>query len=397
MIIPSIKESNLNNKTVILRADFNVPLNEKQEITDDTRIKKTIPTIKYILESGAKLIIISHLGRPKGKIVEKLRLTPIAKRLEKLLDIKVHKTETCIGENVNKAVKELVSGEILLLENLRFYAGEKDNNPEFAKELADLANIYINDAFATSHRAHASMVGIPSIIPGYTGFLVEKEISALSKVFDNPKKPITIILGGAKVDTKIGIIKHFIEKADHILLGGALSTTFLAARGFFVAESKYEKNKMELAQEIMLESEKIKNNIELPHDAIVATDINVHAPKIDLPIKNIEGDMKIVDIGKVTIKRYQEIIKKSGTIIWNGPVGIYEYNCFSHGSKRLAEAIIESKATSFVGGGDTVDFLEKYNYEIDKFTHVSTAGGAMIEFIEGKTLPALKVLATKSI
>jgi phosphoglycerate kinase len=394
MQLKSIKEADLNHKTVILRADFNVPLNNNLEIDDDARIRETIPTIEYILNQNAKLVIISHLGRPEGKTVSEMSLKPVAKHLEKLLPkTKINFHHDCIGKEVQNTVQKLKIGEILLLENLRFYQEEEDNAPQFAKELASLADIYINDAFATSHRAHASMVGIPEHIPGYAGFLVLKEVEALSKAFDHPQHPICVILGGAKVDTKVGMIKHYVKQAEYILLGGALANTFIAARGFFVAESKYEEKKIELAQEIMLEAEKEGCYVGIPRDVIVSSEINEQALKLDIPVEDVEGDMKIVDIGKITINRYLEAIKKSKTVIWNGPVGIHEFNRFSHGSKRIAEAIIESKAVSIVGGGDTIDFLEKYGYDLNKFTHVSTAGGAMIEYLEGKELPGLKAVS----
>lgn len=393
MELRSIKSADVQDKRVIVRVDFNVPLDPQTgAIEDESRIEAALPTIQYLLDKGAKLILISHLGRPEGEKVESLSLTPVAKRLGELLGKEVKQVSEVIGDKVQAEVDTMKSGEIVMLENIRFHPGEEKNDPELCRQLAALGEIFVNDGFSVSHRAHASTVGIGSILPSYAGLNLIAEYEALLHVLKNAEHPICLIAGGAKIDTKIGIIKKFLKLADSILVGGALANTFLAARGFGVGGSKYEPEKIDVAQEIMLEAKQLGENFCIPRDVIVASELSETADKIDIPVEDVEGDMKIFDIGKVTIERYKEVIMNAKTIIWNGPLGVHEFNRFSHGSKRIAEAILESPGTSVVGGGDTIDFLKRYNYDLKAFDHVSLGGGAMIEFLEGKILPGIKIV-----
>jgi len=383
----NLNTANLASKKVLLRVDFNTPLQDNGEIEDDSRIVKTIPTIKFLLEKGAKqIIIITHLGRPKGEIIEKLKTDVLAKKLEKLLKESVIK----INEITPKSVPE--KAKIIMLENLRFDPREKKNDDKMARELAKLADIYVNDAFGASHREHTSIVAITKHLPSYAGLLLQKEIDVLSEVLKNPKKPLTVILGGAKIDTKIGIIKNFLNKADNILVGGGIANTFLYAQGYDIGQSLYEKDKKEIAQEIMMTAEIEHEKFVIPKDVIVASEAKENAVTLDIPIEDLELDMKIFDIGKETLGKFLYIIKNSGMIIWNGPVGLFECKAFERGTKAIAEMLSISKAKTILGGGDTISALKKFKISEDKFDHVSTGGGAMLEFLEGKELPGIIAL-----
>lgn len=382
----------LENKRVLLRVDFNVPMKDGK-IQDDSRIKGAIPTINHLTEAGAKVVIMSHLGRPKGQVVEELRLTEVAKHLASLLKQDVVKIDSTVGPEAEKAVQSMKNGEILILENTRFHSEEKSAEEDFVKELAKLGDLFVSDAFGAAHRNHASTAALASHLPAYAGKLMEREIKALSPILNGQyEKPLTMIFGGAKIDTKIGMIKNFIDKADHFLIGGGLANTFLAAAGYNVAESLYEEDKMELAREIMLECEKHEDHFVLPNDVIVASEISDQAEALDIPIQDVMGDMKILDIGKWSAEKFSEIIAKSGTVIWNGPVGLYEISQFAGGSTSIAKAIEESNCTSIVGGGDTLDCINKTGANSSKFTHISTGGGAAIEFLSGEDLPGIKIL-----
>lgn len=387
--IPEIK-----GKRILLRVDFNTPISkETGEIQDDTRIVESLNTINYLRLKGAKLIIMSHLGRPDGQVKEELRLTKVAKHLEKLIEIPVKKVDDVLGEKVKKAVEEMRDGDILMLENLRFHAEEEKCEPNFTKELANLGDIFVNDAFGTAHRRHASTAGLADHLPAYGGLLIEKEMKALSPLLtDNIARPLTMIFGGAKIDTKIGIIKNFINKADYFLVGGGLANTFLHAAGYNIGESLCEKDKQKLAQEIMLECEKDREKFILPKDVVVAEEISDNAETATVPIQDILGNMKILDIGKLTADRYCEVIERSGTVIWNGPVGVTEYKPFQQGSRMIADCLANHDCTSIVGGGDTADCIKRLNIPVEAFTHVSTGGGACIEFLEGKPLPGIEIL-----
>jgi len=396
MDYPQLTDADIKGKRVLLRAGFDVPI-EDGKVRDTTRIEAMVPTMRYILEHGAMLIILAHQGRPKGKRVPAMSQKPLVPVLEKLLGVSVRFSDEWVGPDAQKTAEALNPGEVLLLENIRFDEREKvKKDPSLGKELAELADMYVNDAFTNCHRSHASMVDVPQHLPSYMGIQLAEEVKNLSVVLEDPKRPVVLIIGGAKMETKIPVIEHFLDKGDDVLVGGCIANTFIAARGFDVGTSKYDAQFIEKAQEIMLESEKEEMAmLHIPRDAVLATEAAESAEKVNLPVENIVGDMAIFDIGKVTIGRYREVIAKAGTIIWNGPLGLYEMNRFSHATKRIAEAVAkatEKGATSIVGGGDSVDFFKRYGYPTDKYTFVSTGGGAMLEFISGKELPALQAL-----
>lgn len=391
MKLKTIKEADLQGKTAIVRVDYNVPL-DGTTIKDDTRIQESLPTLKYLIAQDAKVIIMSHLGRPKDAPDDALRLDPIAARLSKLLDKPVVKVDSCVGEDVDQAIAALGFGDILMLENTRFHKEEKENDDKFAQKLASYADLYVSDAFGTVHRAHASTEGIAHHLPAYAGLLIEKEVNALTPLLGEVEKPFVLVLGGAKIDTKIGVIKAYIKKADTILLGGGLANTFVFAKGYDVGASLCEKDKMELAQELMVEAEENGCNLVTPGGMIVADEIGDDVITADMEITGVEGAMQMLDIGERTINKYIEILKRAKTIIWNGPVGLYEKEPFEKGTKAIAEALSQVEGKTYLGGGDTLDALKKFNIDKDSFTHVSTGGGAMLEYLEGKELPGLKVL-----
>ncbi|MDA1060697.1 MAG: phosphoglycerate kinase [bacterium] len=394
MKIRTLKDiAELKGKKVLLRVDFNVPLKENGEIQDDTRIKEALPTIKELQRKKAKIIIASHLGRPGGKIVEELRLSNVAQYLSKLLKKPVKKLDETIGPEVKKEIEKMKNGDIVMLENTRFHKEEKECEKKFTKKLASLADIFINDAFGTAHRKHASTAGVAAHLTAYAGLLMEKEITALSPIIEEePIRPLTMIFGGAKIDTKIGIIKNFIDKADYFLLGGALANTFILAAGYNTGESKCEEDKVEVARNIMLDCEKHHEKFIIPHDVIVASEISDKAQTIDIPVEDVIGDMKILDIGKWTAEKYCNIIQKSGTVIWNGPLGLYEFEPFRKRSATVAKCLADHNCVSIIGGGDTADCLKRLKIPFKKFTHVSTGGGACIEFLSGQKLPGIEVL-----
>jgi phosphoglycerate kinase len=402
MKYPTLDQANLSGKTVLLRAGFDVPI-INGEVSDTARIDAVAGTMKKILEEGAALVIMAHQGRPKGERNPEMSQKPLVPVLEKILGVPVQFADHCCDEKAKLQAHNLQPGEVLLLENLRYEAAEKSKDSAerdaMGKALADLADVYVNDAFSNCHRDHASMTSVVKYIPGFLGLNIQKEIEGLSQVTDNPKGPVTLIISGAKIETKVPVIKQFLDKGDNILVGGCIANTLIAARGFDVGVSKWDENFKELAQDLMLWSEQPNNaTIHIPRDVIVSSNPKDHAVKVDIPVEDIEGDMGIFDIGAVTIERYKEIIAASGTIVWNGPLGLYEINSFSHASKRIAEAIAEATkngATSIVGGGDTLDFHERYGYSLDDYTFVSTAGGAMLDYISGKKLPALEALTKK--
>ncbi|MBT4937239.1 phosphoglycerate kinase [Candidatus Peregrinibacteria bacterium] len=385
----TLKGINLKGKRVLLRSEFNVPL-KNGEITDDTRIKKSLPTIQYLISQGAKIIICAHLGRPKGQVVEELRLYPVAQRLSELLDHPVRKTNEIIGPEVKRVVDVLDEGDILLLENIRFAEGETKNDKEFAKELASMADVFVSDAFGVVHRSHASTVGVANYLPAYAGFLVEKEIQALSSVFENPKKPVVIIVAGAKMETKVAVIENFLDIADSIIVGGGIANTFLAAQGHNVGSSLYEESEFECALRIL--NKDTEGKIFLPHDVVVAEELSEEAEAKNIVLDEMAETEKILDMGEVSVKEAVNIIKNAGTVIWNGPIGVYEFSPFSGGTQNIAQAMAETKADTIVGGGDSVDAIKKFGISEDQFTHLSTGGGASLEFLEGKELPGVKVL-----
>lgn len=377
----------------MLRVDFNVPI-DKTGVTDDTRIRETLPTIKFLLKKGAKVIVMTHLGRPEGKVVDGLKLDAVAHRLSKLLGKKVHKLHNCIGKAVETDTNKMKPGEIILLENIRFHPEEEKNEPRFTKELAELGNIFVNDAFAACHRAHSSTTGIAKYLPSYAGLLVEKEYQNLAPLLSKTAKPLALVVGGAKVNTKIGILKNYFGKAEYILIGGALANTFLAAQGFDIGKSLYEKDKIGVARELLLLAEKRGQKILLPEDAIVADEVTQYAKTLNLPLEDIEGDMKILDIGSKTREKYISVLKTSKTVIMNGPMGLYEFTPFASGTKVVLAALaaLKGKTKVYLGGGDTIDALKRCRIPVKKYAFVSTGGGAMLEFLEGKALPGIEVL-----
>lgn len=396
MNIRKFQNANLQGKRVLLRVDFNVPMKDGK-ITEDTRIIQTLPTIQYLLKQKAKLIICSHLGRPEGKVVESMRMAAAAEHMGKLLKTKVQVMKDCVGPAVQKAAAGLKPGEILFLENLRFHIGEEKNDPAFAKQLASLAEIFVSDSFATAHRAHASTAGVTKYLPSYAGYLMQHEITELAGITQNPAKPLTVIIGGAKIDTKIGIIENFLGKANTFLIGGGLANTFLAAEGFNVGKSLYESQKITTAQETLLAAEQLHVNFVLPSDVIVADEIKDDAETLDIPADDVIGEMKILDIGTKTIMAFADIIKKSKTVIWNGPLGLSEMKPFSRGTASIAKTLVESKGVkSILGGGDTIEAVKRLGYSENDFTFVSTGGGAMLEFLEGRVLPGVEVLLEKA-
>jgi 3-phosphoglycerate kinase len=404
MHYPLLKDAKLKGKKVLLRAGFDVPVKDGT-VTDSSRIEAILPTMQHILKAGAALILMAHQGRPKGERIPEMSQKPLVPVLERLLKTTVKFCDQCRGPETKQAADALKPGEVLLLENLRYEKAENFKDPAerdaFGKELASLGDIYVNDAFTNCHRDHASMTSVPKFLPSFMGLELQQEVEHLSKVSDDPRRPLTLIVSGVKMETKIPVIEHFLAKGDDILLGGCIATTFIAARGFDVGVSRYEEDQIEKAQEIMLEAEKVElADVHVPRDVIVATEATETAEKLCLPLESIQGDMMILDIGKVTIERYRRIIEKSGMIIWNGPLGMYELNHFSHGTKRIAEAVRDATAkgaVSIIGGGDTIDFHVRYKYPLDVYTFVSTGGGAMLDFLSSKELPALKAIVRTKI
>ena len=389
----SIKDIDIQGKKVLIRVDFNVPLDEHLKITDDTRIKAALPTIKYVLEQNARLILISHLGRPKGKVVENLCLKPVALRLSELLDKEVKMADGCIGPEVKAQVNSLEEGEVLLLENTRFHQEEEKNDSDFAKELASLGEVYVSDAFGSVHRAHASTEGVAHYLPAVAGFLLEKEIEFLSKVMENPDKPFALILGGAKVSDKIGVINNLLEKVDVILIGGGMAYTFLKAQGKNIGCSKLEMEKIDLAKEILSKAAASGVKILLPIDNVIADDFSASAQHKVVDEEVPEGWMGL-DIGPKTTEIFISALAEAKTVVWNGPLGVCEWEPFSKSSHKIAQFISSSGATTVIGGGDTAAAVAKFGLS-DKMSHISTGGGASLEFLEGKTLPGIAALNDK--
>jgi len=387
----TIKDVTLKDKVILLRADFNVPQDASLNISDDTRIKATLPTIKYLLAQGAKrVILISHLGRPDGKIADKYSLKPVAERLGQLLGEPVRFVNDCVGQVAKQGVAT-AKERIILLENLRFHAQEEANDASFAKELASLADIFVNDAFGTAHRAHASTEGVTHFLKSAAGFLLSKEIEYLGNAVQNPDKPFMVILGGAKVSDKIGVIENLLPKCDAILIGGGMAYTFLKAQGKQIGSSKLEKDKLDLARTILEKAKSLDKDILLPIDHLVVDSIAADA-KLEIVGENIPDGKIAVDVGPKTVSLFKSCLKKAKTIVWNGPLGIFEMDAFSKGTKEIAEFIATLKITTIIGGGDTAAAVAKFKLE-DKMTHISTGGGASLEFLEGKILPGIAALS----
>ena len=394
----TLKDLDVRGKKVLVRVDFNVPLSkeDRSKIADDSRIRAALPTIDYLLENGAKVILISHLGRPGGEANQEFTLKPVANWLSNHYGEKFEflAADEVVNEDVKEKVNELKDGEIALLENTRFVAGETKNDEAFANELASLADLYVNDAFGTSHRAHASNVGVASILPSAVGLLIEKEIDVMGKALENPEHPFLSILGGAKVSDKIGVIENLITKVDTILIGGGMAYTFLKAQGKEIGKSLLEEDKMDLSLELLERAK--ENNVEilLPVDVVIADDIAAGVETEIVDIDNIPADKEALDIGPKTAEIYAEKIKNAKTVVWNGPMGVFEIKEFSNGTNKVAHALAEADATTIVGGGDSALAIEMADLK-DKITHVSTGGGASLEFLEGKDLPGISAIEDK--
>ena len=389
----TLKDVQLSDKRVLMRADFNVPLDENRRITDDSRIVAALPSIKYILENGGKLILMSHLGRPKGEVKPEFSLAPVAERLSTLLKKDVKKLDDCVGEDVEEAVANMKAGDVILLENLRFHAEEKKNDPAFAKELASLGDVFVEDAFGTCHRAHASTVGVTEYLPSVAGFLVQKEIEYFEKVTKNPDKPFCLILGGAKVADKIPVIENMLSKIDFLLIGGAMAYTFLKSRMKGVGASRVEDDMLDTVNKIFELASVHNVSIFLPKDHVVAKEISEKA-KHKIVKEHIPDGWIGLDIGPGTVKSFEEVLKDSKTIVWNGPVGMFEMKAFSRGTRDLAKFISKLDATTVIGGGDTAAAINQLKLG-SKMSHMSTGGGASLEYLEGKELPGIAALNDK--
>lgn len=386
----TMKDIQLEGQRVFCRVDFNVPM-ENGKVTDDTRVRAAIPTINYLVEQGAKVILASHLGRPKGEVNEEMRLTAAGEKLAELTGKSVKKLDTSIGEEVKKAISDMEKGDIVLLENVRFHAGEEANDAELAKEFAELADVFVNDAFGAAHRAHASTAGIAEYIPAVSGLLLEKELDVLGKALSKPERPFTAIIGGAKVKDKIGVIDHLLDIVDNLIIGGGLSYTFLKAQGYEIGKSLLEEDKMDLALSFIQKAKDNGVKLYLPIDVIVSDDFSVDANTKVVGLDSIPKDWEGLDIGPETAELYADVIADSKLIIWNGPMGVFELAPFEGGTKRVAEAMAETEGYTVIGGGDSAAAVEKFNVG-EKMDHISTGGGASLEFMEGKDLPGVTAL-----
>ena len=390
----TVKDIDLKGKKVFVRCDFNVPMDENQNITDNTRIVAALPTIKYLLEQNCKLILASHLGRPKGEVKPEFSLAPVAKELSKLLGQEVIMAKDVIGEDAMTKAANLKEGEILLLENVRFHKEETDNDPEFCKKLASMAEVYVNDAFGTAHRAHASTTGVASYLPAVSGFLIEKELQFLGNAVNNPERPFVAILGGAKVSDKIGVIDSLLEKVDTLMIGGGMAYTFFKTQGYEVGNSICEMDKLDLAKEAMEKAKQKGVKFMLPVDTKVGKEFKPDTESKIVSYTEIPADWEGFDIGPETIKMFEEELRKAKTVVWNGPLGLFEFDQFAIGTNAIAKVLSEIDATTIIGGGDSAAAVKKAGLE-DKMTHISTGGGASLEFLEGKKLPGIEALMDK--
>ncbi|MFA5524394.1 MAG: phosphoglycerate kinase [Tissierellales bacterium] len=392
----SIVDLNVSGKRVLVRCDFNVPMNDKGEITDDRRIRSAIPTIEYIISKGGKAIVMSHFGRPKGEPNPKYTLEPIAKRLGELLnkEVRFAKDDMVAGEIAKEVVNNMKDSDVVLLENTRFRKEEEKNGEEFAKQLASLGDMFVNDAFGTAHRAHASNVGISSKLPSASGYLVKKEMEVMGKAMSNPERPFVAILGGAKVSDKINVIENFLDRVDSLLIGGGMAYTFLKAQGLEIGKSLVEEDKLELAKELIKKAKAKKVNLVLPLDMVVAKEFKNETEFKTVDINQMPADMMGLDIGEKTIEVFSKVIKDAKTILWNGPMGVFEIPNFANGTNAIAKAMSESSGITIVGGGDSAAAVEQAGLD-EKMTHVSTGGGASLEFFEGKVLPGIAAIEDK--
>lgn len=389
----SIKDIDLKGKKVLMRVDFNVPFNDEKEITDNARIMGALPTIEYILKEGGKLILMSHLGRPKNEPNPEFSLKPVAKELSQLLNKEVVFTndDLVVSDKTRDIVSKMNDGDVVLLENTRFRKEEKENDLEFSKELASLGDVFVNDAFGAVHRAHASTAGVAEFLPAVSGLLIEKELRIMGNALDNPNRPFVAILGGAKVSDKIGVINNLIDKVDTLIIGGGMAYTFLKAQGYEIGTSLLEADKVDLAKELMTKAKEKGVELLLPVDIVVAKEFSADAPHETVAIDSIPADSMGLDIGEKTREIFSKIVKEAKTTIWNGPVGVFEFDAFAKGTLAVAEAMAESDATTIIGGGDSAAAVKKLGY-VDKMTHISTGGGASLTYLEGKSLPGIEVL-----
>ena len=390
----TVKDIDLKNKKVLVRCDFNVPMDENRNITDNRRIVAALPTIKYLLEQNCKVVLCSHLGRPKGEFKPEFSLKPVAKELSKLLGQEVIMAEDVIGEDAKNKAENLKNGEVLLLENVRFHREETDNDPEFAKKLASFGEVFVNDAFGTAHRAHASTEGVTKYLPAVSGFLIEKELKFLGEALENPERPFVAILGGSKVSDKIGVIENLLEKVDTLIIGGGMAYTFFKAQGYSVGDSLCEEDKCDLALEIMEKAKEKKVKFLLPIDNKIGKEFKPDTESKTVKSTEIPDGWEGLDIGEETIKLYREELQNAKTIVWNGPLGVFEFDQFAVGTNEIAKALGNIDAIKIIGGGDSAAAVEKAGLA-DKMTHLSTGGGASLEFLEGKKLPGIEALMDK--
>ena len=390
----TVKDIDLKGKKVLVRCDFNVPMDEQKNITDNTRIVAALPTIKYLLENNCAIILCSHLGRPKGEFKPEFSLQPVAKELSKLLDKEIIMAKDVIGEDATSKASNLKQGEILLLENVRFHREETDNDAEFSKKLAGLAEVYVNDAFGAAHRAHASTSGVAQFLPAVSGFLIEKELKYLGNAISNPERPFVAILGGAKVSDKIGVIDSLLEKVDTLMIGGGMAYTFFKAQGYGVGDSICELDKLDLATELMAKAKEKGVKFMLPVDTKIGKEFKPDTESKVVPWTEIPDGWEGFDIGTKTIEMFSEELKNAKTVVWNGPVGLFEFDQFAIGTSSIAKVLSEIDATTIIGGGDSAAAVKKAGLE-DKMTHISTGGGASLEFLEGKKLPGIECLQDK--
>ncbi len=390
----TIEDISVASKKVLVRVDFNVPLNDKGEITDETRIQAALPTIKYLLDHHAKVILCSHLGRPKGEVKPEFSLAPVAKRLQMLLDTKVTFAKDVTGESADEAVANVKDGEVVLLENLRFHKEETKNDPEFAKKLASYAEIFVNDAFGTAHRAHASTEGVTHYLPSVAGFLIKKELEFMGGALENPERPFVAILGGAKIADKIPVIENLFNKVDCLIIGGGMANTFLAAQGYQMGKSLVDADSISLASELLKKAKLKGVKILLPIDVVAADEFNNDAKTVMVPVDSIPEGYMALDIGSSTRMIFAEEINRAKTVIWNGPMGVAEMPSFAGGTRAVAEAMAGTSAITIIGGGDSAAAVKNLGFG-DKMSHISTGGGASLEFLEGKELPGIAALNTK--
>lgn len=390
----TLKDMDVNGKKVLVRVDYNVPMDSDGEITDDIRIRSSLPTVEYLLENGAAVILMSHLGRPKGEPKKEFSMLPVANKLSELMKREVifADDDNVVSDKVREMAAGLNSGDVMLLQNTRFRKEEEKNEESFAKELASLAELYINDAFGTSHRAHASNVGVSNHLPSALGFLVEKEVSIMGKALDDPERPFVAILGGAKVSDKIGVIENLLTKVDAIIIGGGMAFTFLRAKGYEVGKSLLEEDKVELAKELIHKAKESGVALVLPVDVVVADEFKNDTIFKTVSADKIPSDMMGLDIGQETVELFESVIKEAKTVVWNGPMGVFEMDNFNKGTYAIARAMVESGAITIVGGGDSASAVEKAGLA-DKITHVSTGGGASLELLEGKVLPGINAIS----